>query len=167
MSTPQAPRGRGLRWPIAMSLILAATVGVNLWVMHLARSDPSFAVEPDYYARAVRWDDELAQRRRNEALGWQLAPSVARVAGDSTLLRVRLADAAGRPLGDAAVAVEAFAVARSARVERATLAQAAGEAPGAYDGRLRMAQSGLWELRVVATRGGERFTAVRRVEAPP
>jgi nitrogen fixation protein FixH len=149
-----------------MSLSLAETVGVNVWVMHLARSDPSFAVEADYYARAVHWDDELAQRRRNEALGWQAAPSLARDAGESTLLRVRLTDAAGRPLGDAAVAVEAFAVARSARVERATLAPAPGEAPGAYDGRLRMAQPGLWELRVVATRNGERFTAVRRVEAP-
>ena len=166
MSAPRAPRGRGLGWPIAMSLILAATVVVNLWVMHLARSDPSFAVETDYYARAVHWDDELEQRRRNEALGWQLAPSLARGDGDSTLLRVRLADAAGRPLGGAAVAVEAFAVARSARIERATLAVAPGDEPGAYDGRLRMAQPGLWELRVVATRGGERFTAVRRVEAP-
>ena len=149
-----------------MSLILGATVVGNLYVMHLARSDPSFAVEADYYARAVHWDDELAQRRRNEALGWQLAPSLARVAGDSTFLRVHLADAAGRPLGGAAVAVEAFAVARSARVERATLAEAPDEAPGAYAGRLRMAQPGLWELRVVATRDGARFTAVRRVEAP-
>lgn len=166
MTTPRDRRGLG--WPIAMSAILAGTVALNFWVMHLARSDPSFAVEPDYYARAVHWDDELAQRRRNAALGWRLSSTVSRAAAgaaDTARLRVRLTDAAGRPLGDATVAVEAFAVARSATVHRARLAAADGTT-GDYDGRLDMRQPGQWELRVVATRGDDRFTAVQRLEAP-
>lgn len=158
-------RGRGLGWPIGMSVILAGTVALNLYVMHLARSDASFAVEPDYYRKAVHWDDELAQRRRNAALGWRLSPSLARDADDATRLRLRLTDAAGRPLDGVAVEVEAFAIARAAQVQRVTLASAGGDAAGAYDGRLDMRQPGQWELRVVATRGGERFTAVQRVEA--
>ena len=49
MTTPRDRRGLG--WPIAMSVILAGTVALNFWVMHLARSDPSFAVGTARYQR--------------------------------------------------------------------------------------------------------------------
>ena len=55
-----------------MGTVLALTVAGNLWVMRIANADPSFSVEPDYYRKAVDWDSTMAQRARNEALGWQL-----------------------------------------------------------------------------------------------
>jgi nitrogen fixation protein FixH len=149
-----------------MGVILAATVMLNFYVMHLARSDASFAVEPDYYARAVHWDDELAQRSRNAALGWRLSPTLSRDGSDGVHVRVRLSDAGGRPVVGASLEVEAFAIARSAQVQRMTLASAGDPAEGAYDGRLALSHPGQWELRVSVTRGEERFTAVHRVEAP-
>ena len=40
-------------WPAGLTLILAITVAANIWVMRIASDDPSFAIEPNYYARAV------------------------------------------------------------------------------------------------------------------
>ena len=55
---PSTKGGRG--WIAAVVLILGTTVAANFYVMHLAGDDPSFAIEPDYYDRALHWDDELA-----------------------------------------------------------------------------------------------------------
>ena len=54
---------RGLWWPIAVAAILATTVAANIWVMMIANDDPSFAIEPDYYRKALAWDTTLAQSR--------------------------------------------------------------------------------------------------------
>lgn len=159
---PGAPTGRA--WIAAVVAILAATVALNLAVLRLAKADPSFAVEPDYYRRALRWDDELAQRRRNAALGWRASPAldVASAGGAAGAeLRVRLSGADGAPLSGATVRVRAFAVARSAHVLAATLVP---HAAGEYVARLPVARGGAWELRVEAARGGARFTSVHRLD---
>lgn len=160
---------RGLAWPIGLAVILAISVGANMFVFHLASDDPSFAVEPDYYRKAVQWDDELAQRRRNAELGWRAAATLAAAregaaGGDATELRVRLTDSAGAPLDGAAVSVEALAIDRASQVATFTLAAASDPAGGVYSAMLPAARAGRWELRLVATRGGERFTAVERLE---
>jgi nitrogen fixation protein FixH len=161
---------RGLAWPIGLAVILAISVGANMFVFHLANDDPSFAVEPDYYRKAVQWDDELAQRRRNAELGWRAAATLAAAregaaGGDAaTELRVRLTDSAGAPLDGAAVSVEALAIDRASQVATFTLAAASDPAGGVYSAMLPAARAGRWELRLVATRGGERFTAVERLE---
>ena len=53
---------RGLHWPIGIAMILAIGVVVNLYMMRIAAGDPSFAVESDYYRKAVEHDDVMAQR---------------------------------------------------------------------------------------------------------
>lgn len=173
---------RSLAWPIGIAVILALSVGANMFVFHLANDDPSFAVEPDYYRKAVQWDDELAQRRRNAELGWRAsatleaasvdAASVGAPSGDAardgaTELRVRLTGPAGDPLDGAVVIVEAMAVDRASQVATFTLAAAGDPAGGVYSAMLPAARGGRWELRLVATRGGERFTAVERLERAP
>jgi len=148
-----------------MSAILAVTVGVNLYVFHLATDDPSFAVEADYYQKAVHWDDELAQRRLNAELGWRATTELARSASGGAELRVHLTDSAGAPLEGAAVRVEAFAINRASEISTLTLAALDG-APGggAYSAPFPETGMGRWELRLQATRGAERFTAVNQVE---
>lgn len=155
---------RGMMWPIAVAAILGTTVAGNFVVLYLANDDPSFAIEPDYYAKALRWDDEMAQERRNAELGWRLAPTLGPVTGGGATLTVRLTDAAGAPLRGATLRVAALHLAHAAAIERATLVAGAG---GEYTVRLPVAHDGQWELRFEATRGAERFTAVRRVDAGP
>lgn len=162
MSTPTRRAVTGGRlWIAGVVAILGATVGVNLYVLRIASADPSFAVEPDYYGKALRWDDELAQRDHNAALGWRVEPALATTPPAGATLNLRLADAGGRPVRDASVRVRAFAVARAAHVVEATLAAASD---GGYSAALPVNRAGLWELRVEAVRGRDRFTSVHRLD---
>jgi len=157
---PSTKGGRG--WIAAVVLILGTTVAANFYVMHLAGDDPSFAIEPDYYDRALHWDDELAQRERNARLGWRAAPTLDAASAPGTV-HVRLADAAGVPVRDATVRVSAFPIARSAQLAEATLSPLAD---GAYAAPFPVQRSGAWEVRVEAVRGEDRFTSVHRLDVP-
>lgn len=156
----------GWHWPLILAGLMAIALIANFTLLFLATSDPSFAVEADYYDKATHWDDKRAQDARNERLGWSLALDVGTTAdavGNRTL-RVTLADDDGAPLPDATVDVEAFHNARAAAVLDGEL-RAIGD--GVYEIALPVRRPGVWEFRFVAERGGERFTrAVQRDVAP-
>ena len=153
---------RAHAWPIAIAMVLVITVAANLWVMRLASADPSFAIEPDYYAKAVRWDSTLAQEARNRALGWRIVPALGAFdERDGARLDVRVVDAAGADIRDAVVRVSAFAVARSGRrVDLDLPATSLG-----YGARIPLGYGGEWELRFDVHRGEQHLTATRRVDA--
>lgn len=155
---------RGSAWPIAVGVILGACVAANIWLIRIANADPSFAIEENYYQRAVHWDDEMAQQRRNTALGWHLLPSLSGIDRDSggAELRVALRDAAVAPLAGAAITVRAVHLARASQPIDATLL---ADAAGGYSAVLPIRRAGLWELRFEVRRGSERFTAIERLDA--
>ena len=113
---------RGMWWPIGLAGVLAATVAANIWVAAIANDDPSFAIEPDYYRKAVAWDTTLAQARHNALLGWRLTPAMSAIASDgSSLLSARLTDSTGSEISGAVIRVSALAVARASDVHDMTL----------------------------------------------
>lgn len=153
---------RGLFWAMVPVVVLAAGVSGLVLVATIASDDPGFALERDYYQRAVTWNQQQAQWAENERLGYRLVASIIRSPTGAALV-ARVADRAGAPVRGAHVEVEAFANARSAA--RRTLSLAEGEG-GAYHASLDGARPGLWELRFTVVRDGERFTHVARVELP-
>lgn len=153
---------RGLGWPIAVTVILGVTVGVNIWVAVIASDDPSFAVEPNYYAKAITWDSTMAQARENSRLGWRIVPTLGAFNRDTgAQLDVSLVDSAGAPIRGALVKVYALYNARADKIYEATLAPF----DGAYSARIPVEHVGEWELRFEVTHGGQRFTSTSRVEA--
>lgn len=155
---------RGAWWPIGIATVLATTVAANIWVMRIASDDPSFAIEPDYYRKAIAWDSTLAQERRDSVLAWRLTPElrVVTTAGKARLTAL-LTDSAGAPISGAVVKVSALPVARANEVHEVTLA-AAGSA-GEYAAELDSRRQGQWELRFDVRAGSTHFTEVARVEA--
>ncbi len=155
------------RWPIIVAALLGAHVLGCLVFMYLATSDPSLAVEEDYYQKGLAWDEHQRQAAANAALGWQsrVTATPAAAPGDPTLVRLALSDREGRPVGGARVAGEAFAVARSATVAALSLPMTAS--PGLYEGPLAARRGGQWELRLEVQRGADRFTLVERITLPP
>lgn len=139
--------------PGIVGLITASSLtGAALLIYH-AHSDPSFAVEEDYYDRAVHWDDAAAQERRNAELGWRVDADLDRAGR----VRLSLADGDGDPIEGAAATVQMFHGGRAA--DRQVVAmEPVGE--GVYEGVGAVDREGLWELRLVASRGDEKFTAV-------
>lgn len=167
MTAPALPNpARGLRrwlWPAIIAGVLIASAGSNIAVMLVARNDPAFAVEPDYYGKAVRWDDAMAQERRNAALGWQAHGGLS-LTHDAEVgkVTVTLQDAAGVPLEGATVSVEAMHNARAADRREVTLVPMR---PGVYWAPIDATRPGEWELRLTAVRGDERYTRSLRVDA--
>ena len=161
-ATKSTWRNGGL-WALFPVAILAPLVGGQLYLVHRALSDPSFAVEDRYYAKAVSWDTGVAERKASERLGWRAHGNVRVAPGRQASASLELTDREGLPVTGAHVEAEAFAVARSGRVVHATLPETK---PGAYEGALAADRPGLWELSFQVTRGADRFTSVVRVDVP-
>lgn len=154
---------RGMMWPVAVAGVLCLTIAANIWLIVIARHDPSFAVEDNYYERGLHWDDELAQRAHNEKLGWRLLATLAPIEqGRGAELHVALRDAAVAPIPDASIVVRAVHVARANDPVEVTL-EASGS--GEYRALVPLQRTGLWELRIAVHRGNELFTAVERLDA--
>lgn len=147
-----------LLWPGFVFVIgLASLIGAAALVYH-AHSDPSFAVEPGYYQKALRWDEQSAQMRRSQALGWSVRAESGPdgSARDRFVLAIRLADAEGQPIEGASVRCIVFANSRAAeRLE----SDAVEAAPGTYEGRVVMPHPGSWMIRVTADKGEDHFVA--------
>lgn len=160
-------RRSGWVWPAGLLALLAVGVAANIAFVVAATRDPSFAVERDYYRKALRWDEAMAQAERNGALGWSVTPEIDPVPGAVGLARLvaRVTDADGATLDDAVVHVEAFHEARAAQVAEARLDREGG----AHVATLPMARPGLWELRFRVERRGVVFTQVlgREVRRAP
>jgi nitrogen fixation protein FixH len=128
---------------------------------YIAVDDPGFALEPNYYDKALHWDQARAEQRASEALGFRLELeqplSVAK--SGQIALGLSLQDRTGAPIVGAEVTVEAFANATASRVEHVVLREVA---PGVYRGQLRRGASGLWELRCQVTQGDARYRQVLR-----
>ena len=150
-----------VRWPALIVGALVIHVVASLATVFIATSDPSYAVEEDYYQKALAWDDRRAQERHSRELGWQLEVEVApAAAGNDPFLVARLTDGNSQPLDGARVAVAAF---HNARADQILRAEPAAAGAGSYACPLAMRRSGVWELRFTVDRGGERFTrTVRR-----
>lgn len=152
----------GMQWPIGITLLLAATIVGNLLVMRVAADDPAFAVEPDYYRKAVLHDSTMARQQRSAALGWTAeARFEPLVPGRDTPLHLVLRDARGAPVAGATVRVVALFNARAADRFTMTLTP---QPDGSYAAPVPVAHAGLWELRIEATRGAEQFVDTRRVD---
>ncbi len=158
----------GAWWPIGIVGVLTVTVAANIAMMVVARDPRAYVVEPDYYMKGVRWDSTMAQARASVALGWQVDAALREWTPAGTTLLVQLADSTGVPLTGARVTVELI---NNVSPEAPVHALPADVGGGRYRARVALARPGLWELRLVARRGGDFFTAdlrrdVARAAAP-
>lgn len=150
-------------WPGLVFVLLgmnACVVGVTLYLAH---SDPSFAAEPDYYQKALAWDETARQNQANAALGWRVETRWEPAASPRRAVEFVVRDGAGAPVAGAGLRAEAFASLRPR--ERVVLTPDEVE-PGVYRSVLPNGSRGLWEFRLRAQRGADVFTASLEGEAP-
>jgi len=151
-----------LFWPALIVAILSVGVGFGLVTAYLAANDPTFGVEPNYYEKALRWDEHRAQLAKNDELGWRVRILVDQPESVQAERPVRLlvTDAAGAPIEGASAHVEAFHLARSSQRLHADLPQVA---PGQHRAILPVTREGRWEFRYEIRRGDEVFADVQSV----
>jgi nitrogen fixation protein FixH len=148
--------------PVALLGSLSAGLGV---MISIAVNDPSFAVEPAYYQHALNWDARRAEEEQSRALGWavdwQILPSGTSNSTQIALLRLRAQDVSNAPISGATAHISAFHNARAAHVQELNLRE---ESPGIYSAPLAVLRPGIWQLRLQANRGSERFLQTLSVE---
>ncbi|MHB8972248.1 MAG: FixH family protein [Pirellulaceae bacterium] len=134
--------------------LLLALFLLTLVMAYVAVSDRSFAVEPDYYQKALHWDSLQSQLQANSRLGWNIRIDVSLQTDilQNRDIRCTITDRSGNPVEGANVELVAFPHARG--IERSTVALAPAGS-GCYGVRIRMSRGGLWEFRIAATRGAD------------
>ncbi|MBL0927780.1 MAG: FixH family protein [Phycisphaerales bacterium] len=149
---------RSAIWPTFILAIIGLSLATMGTMIYRAVGDPSFAYEPQYYQKALAWDQTAAQRRRNAELAWTtiLRTSAPNPATAERLLHLTVADAAGAPIAGAAVTAEVFPSLRA--WDRRSLAFRPDPA-GGYAADLRADLGGIWRIRLRIERGPEVFTA--------
>lgn len=146
-------------WPAGIVGLLAIHMLAMGVVVFVATRDPSFAVEPQAYKKAVAWDSSQAQRQASERLGWtaQIQTSESLDMLGRRRVTCHLVDANRIPVMAATVKLEAFHHARATERFHVTLNP---QGDSSYSAELPMRRAGTWEFRISALRGAEAFTFV-------
>lgn len=156
--TQSKPSGK--HWPfIIVGLLLGNATAVML-LIGFSGAGESHHVVPDYYEKAVAWDQTMAQERANLALGWSVEVS----AGSPGELILTVRDRDGAPVEGASIQIDAFHRAQASATVRA---RAADSGQGRYVARFPVERGGLWQLELTATRGPAVFTRSLVRELPP
>lgn len=144
----------GTKWILIIIGLLVGNVlamGVLIAAAHTGGSH----VLPQYYDRAVHYDDRIDQEARNRALAWQIGASIER-----GVMTVTARDRAGAPLEGATVKIEGLERARDARQIGGELSPTrAGEYRGTVGGH------GWIDLTIAIDRGGDRYVHQLALEA--
>jgi nitrogen fixation protein FixH len=156
--TPAVRKRRGVPlWIVIVVAMLLAHVVMMLGAVVVATSDGNFQVIPDYYRRAVNWDQTRALERASEKLGWAVTlEAEPTMTAGRRLVTLKLADAAGQPLADASVQASYFHDAHIAAGQVATFVAQNG---GVYTATLPMEWEGFWTFELLARRGSDTFVA--------
>lgn len=155
----------GMKWPIGIAAILGTSVVGNLVMMRVANSDPSFAVEDDYYQRAVDFDSTMQRDKRSAALGWHSRVSIDSVRAGVGVLQIVLQDSRGQAIQADSVVAVAFFNARSNERTRLVLSHGSADPLGVYTGSIEVTHAGQWEVQVEAMHGtSDHFQSSTRVD---
>lgn len=159
---------RGAYWPWLLAAALLFTVAANVVMLFAANSDQNGSVvEPDYYRKAVAWDETMTQRAASDRLGWTAAATVERSRPGAAVtgeVAVQLVDRTGRAVTAALVTAVAIHNADAGHPIALTLHE---RPDGRYAAPARIDHPGRWEVRVDAIRDDAHFVATLLVEAYP
>jgi len=146
---------RGGRWIAAVVVLLVGNAAAMITLAATA-GDPTSRVIPDYYQKAVRYDDVAAARAASAALGW-----TARISLEDGALVAVLTDRDGAPVTGAAVEVEVRPRVRADELVTVALVEVA---PGRYQAPLPAGRRGLHDLALTARRDDAAFLAAAVIE---
>lgn len=150
-------------WPYAIvgvfliqGIVLAAT-------MLLASRSPANA-EPDYYEKAMAWDEHNAAINLpiREKWWWEVSAAASDGRGQRTV-RFDLADGDDAPISSSSVTTIYFHRAAPLNRFEATLTESE---PGVFEALLPMPAPGLWEFRFVLNTPSGPASITETIEAP-
>ncbi|RMH12206.1 MAG: hypothetical protein D6695_07365 [Planctomycetota bacterium] len=155
-------KSRGWIWPVLVIALLGGQAVMLAVTFIIASSDPSVAVEPNYYEKALAWDEDR-DRRRDPALDGfeisaELQPASDRNSKGALVVSV-FRD--GAPVEDAVIDAVIFHHARSG--DRQTLSLLP-QKPGVYVASADLRRDGNWEVRLSVQADRMSYLLTRQLE---
>lgn len=148
----QAGAQRASAWPLLVIGLIVMNMFIVAFTIVKAASDPSGAIEPNYYDKALHFDEIKAEKQASDAAGWQASITLERVDAPVCKVSVSLTDALGRPLSQCDLQLTAFAHVRaSERIVREMSMRDVASDPLACT--LRVSHEGLWTFSIRAQQG--------------
>jgi nitrogen fixation protein FixH len=153
------------RWPMIIVGLLVGHTALMIAFVCIATRDKSFSVDPDYYGKAVHWDQSQAEQRASDALGWQATirpEEVVDEKGERTVV-FELTDANGAAVSAMAIDAVYFHHAHGNEVRKATFKSEPSD-PRHFLARLPMSHTGTWEFHVTAHAGEKLFVKTMTID---
>ncbi len=144
-------------WGSIVVGFLSLQVAIGVVAIFLATGDPSVAVVPDYYEKALKWDDYVALQNESDRLGWQVGTEITPTGKglESQYVMLYLRDAKGQPLSELSGQVRVYHHARAAETSDVSIRSMSA---GVYSAEVQMPRDGLWEVEMdVRGPEGQRF----------
>jgi len=149
-------RKKAYFFPALVVGLLLLQIGLCGIGFYMATRSNANVVENDYYDKALHWDQQVAAEQASAALGWKPSINISQqsdMQGNRTFV-LELKDRMGKPVTDAKIRMIFFHHAHARQVETVDLRD---QGNGFYSATIPIARPGLWEFRMVAERGNEKF----------
>lgn len=157
--TPEARRGRWIPWTfVGMFGIILLANGIMVTAAFDSWSGLSTT---DAYHKGLLHDRQIAERDREEHLGWQVSSGFEQRAPGAGELRLRALDKAGNPILGAEVVAKVVRPVVEGSDFTVTLP---GRGAGLYTLPVQFPKRGLWEVRYRIHGNGETVSAVHRIQ---
>jgi len=143
-------------WPYALGVMFCIHASIVFITMTFASRTPANA-EPDYYEKAVAWDEQAEDRLTAGREGWSRAVTI-----EGKTVTLALSDREGRGISGADIKAIAFH-----RIDALDRTEIVFEESieGVYVGKLPARRVGLWDLRwTIQAVGAPRATFIETVE---
>ncbi len=132
-------------WVAIVVGLLGLQVLIGVFAIYLANSDPTVAIIPDYYEKAVGWDETRESLELTNTLGWEVNTAIAPVFDGQRQVLVSLSSRTGSPIVDVSLSGQVFHHARGAEIYELNF-ESLGD--GRYQAYCDLENSGLWNLEL-------------------
>lgn len=156
MTSPAGPRPSDRFIPWYIVLFFAVQFPVFGWFYHIASSTYTGLVTDQAYEKGLRYNQVIAEASAQQQLGWRIT-----ISKEGGILRCALRDRDQKPLAGADVSLWLIRPVHGGIDQEHKMKE---NAPGVYEWPLDLPEKGLWEARIEAHKGGQRFQASQRME---
>jgi len=154
---------RGKHWPFVIvgMLLFHATLILGTIAVVSARHD--LYVEPDYYAKAIDWDNQREMREMADKMGWtvDIALSPTEQTQTPRSMLVSIMDRNNQPIDGALVELEAVHPAHANNRINLVLI---GEGQGHYQKTIAINEPGFWKLNLSIRHQGIEAIVMREIK---
>lgn len=160
LGSPRAPRYRWIPWLYVGGMALV--ICVNAALVYFAIREPIGIVAASPYEKGLHFNRELAQRARQDALGWQVAAGYFATTGNTGEIAIELRDGTGKPLAGLQPRVR---LSRPIEVVAPIDVALTDQGNGRYSAIVAPPRHGQWDLTIDIA-APTLFNAVHRIVVP-